>query len=635
MSWSGGRYPVFRPGGKSRVGQTVALILIALLSIGAVVVDIAIIPPGARIDLSVLPEVYLLLILLLSAAGLALWQRSTSAVLSGLALVTVALFVYPIVSFRDGVDISSVFIGRSIIALIFWLLVAVSLYRRQANALLRRGATQVRDLSALTDENAVQQSQLHKAIARGRSLETHLRQAQELAGLGSWEQDITTGKFWWSNTVGEMINIDADVTDGSQEKLDSALDPQSRIARQRMIRTTLSTGQSGLATLFTTPDTEGKKRKLEERCAPIRREDDCIVGVVGTIRDITEQDELLTEVQALTEQLLALSNVAFDAVLTTENNRIISVSHSATRLLGFELAEVIGKSPMDLLAPEYRRAAKKFRKKIQTDEPFQAALLARDGSHVPVEVFAVDVSRGESVLRVIAVRNISNRLSDELAIATTVERERNRIGFDLHDHVGQLLVGTNLAVESLKKEIGKTAPSDSRLAEQAERVSELVRDSIAEIRQLSTRLAPRVLDSGDVCPALQSLCLNVNNTGQNISCQLTCNSNRSLGSSEAAIHVFRVAEEAVSNAVKHSAGSQIEVRFGRRGQHFEIEIVDNGVGICQTSQDGDGVGMRSMAQRARLLGGSLEVAALPGGGTRVLCRFRAPPQAATSLAADN
>jgi signal transduction histidine kinase len=199
------------------------------------------------------------------------------------------------------------------------------------------------------------------------------------------------------------------------------------------------------------------------------------------------------------------------------------------------------------------------------------------------------------------------------------ESERRRIGHDLHDGLGQRLtaasMGLNALVAALKAE---NAPA---LAERGEDIGRQIREAIAETRSLSHGLAPVALVDDGLMNALVSLAEGTSRGGT-VRCVFECPEPICVAEAEVADHLYRIAQEAVNNAVKHAAPSEIRIGLERQNGALVLEVDDDGEGLNESAPLATGIGLRVMRYRARLIGGDLEIGSPPAGGTRVCCRVK-------------
>jgi signal transduction histidine kinase len=209
----------------------------------------------------------------------------------------------------------------------------------------------------------------------------------------------------------------------------------------------------------------------------------------------------------------------------------------------------------------------------------------------------------------------------ERVILETADREQRRIGEDLHDGPGQQLTAASLATNGLITALEAAAPA---LVPQAESLSRQLRESIAEVRALSHGLAPVALADEGLIHALHELAeATTRSTG--VRCIFDCPLPVSAPDVALAGHVYRIAQEAVNNALKHAAPHEIRLGLERREDTLVLEVDDDGDGLPETLAAGGGIGLRVMRHRAKLIGGAFEIGSAPAGGTRIACYIPSSP----------
>jgi PAS domain S-box-containing protein len=220
-------------------------------------------------------------------------------------------------------------------------------------------------------------------------------------------------------------------------------------------------------------------------------------------------------------------------------------------------------------------------------------------------------------------REVAERARLEREVIESCAREQRRIAYDLHDGVGQQLVGIALSAKLLEEQLRADRPFE------ADKASAIVRLANEAARQ--ARLTARSLEGadgvGDLKTALESLAMNVS---QSCRVRSTVKANRACWpvSAPAAAQLYRIAQEAVRNAVEHGAAREVLIKltFGRRDMLLTVQ--DDGEGF-NTKTNGHGMGLRIMRYRAQCIGGSCEVQTRSGKGTTVYCRV--PLEAQPSL----
>lgn len=220
------------------------------------------------------------------------------------------------------------------------------------------------------------------------------------------------------------------------------------------------------------------------------------------------------------------------------------------------------------------------------------------------------------------VHRLQEREAEQVRLEREVleisDNERRRIGHDVHDSLGQRLTAAALATNALSGALRSDAP---QLAGQAEEIGRELRDAIIEARSISHGLAPVDLIDDGLMIALGRLAEDTSRVS-NIRCIFECEPAVCVADPKIAGHLYRIAQEAVGNALKHAAASEIRIGLECRDGSLLLEIEDDGEGFDDTSVPIDGIGLRVMRYRARLIDALFEIGAAQAGGTRVSSRVR-------------
>ncbi|HVT89018.1 MAG TPA: sensor histidine kinase [Tepidisphaeraceae bacterium] len=194
------------------------------------------------------------------------------------------------------------------------------------------------------------------------------------------------------------------------------------------------------------------------------------------------------------------------------------------------------------------------------------------------------------------------------------DQERRRIGQDLHDGLGQHLTGVAFLSKALQERLsGQSLPE----AKDATKIASLVSESIGQTRALARGLSPVVLEEGGLSFALSQLVASTASVFK-IRCVYSGDEQYEIEDLTVATHLYRIAQEAINNAIRHGKAKRIDVRLSPNDGLLKLEIEDDGVGISPKYKS-DGLGLQIMHFRAKMIGGSLTVSAKPGGGTLVAC----------------
>lgn len=204
----------------------------------------------------------------------------------------------------------------------------------------------------------------------------------------------------------------------------------------------------------------------------------------------------------------------------------------------------------------------------------------------------------------------------ERDLVAASEREQQRIGADLHDGLCQFLAGITCVTGSLREDLSERFQPE---AETAAEVHELLKDAIVQARNIARGIAPVHMDEAGLASALEDLATNICRLHM-IECSFEPEGEVLVEDREMATNLYRIAQEAASNAVRHGQATSISIGLAIDGGHVTLTVVDDGVGIQKTDAPTNGMGLRSMRYRASVLGGTIEISPLEGRGTRVCCQ---------------
>jgi signal transduction histidine kinase len=212
---------------------------------------------------------------------------------------------------------------------------------------------------------------------------------------------------------------------------------------------------------------------------------------------------------------------------------------------------------------------------------------------------------------------MQERMRLEEEILNISEREQRRIGHDLHDSLCQHLTGTALAGEVLS---GKLAAKSLADAAAMAHIVAMVEGAIELTRRLARGLHPFDLSGEGFADALRELAANISE-GFKIPCVFECDGPVEIADPDVAIHLYRIAQESVANAVKHSNAGEIVVSVAADDDDVILKICDDGVGLPENPPGGKGMGLRIMAWRASVIGATFNIERRSPRGTRVTCKL--------------
>jgi signal transduction histidine kinase len=201
-----------------------------------------------------------------------------------------------------------------------------------------------------------------------------------------------------------------------------------------------------------------------------------------------------------------------------------------------------------------------------------------------------------------------NGTSSGLDVIGAIEREQRQIGDELHDNICQTLAGTSMLLETIGRAVSAGKPIS---AEAFRELGRNLETAIDQTRALSQRYRPTELEGGGLMKALEEL------ARANPSCIFRCEKPVFIQDAAKSLAVFRVAQEAVRNALEHANAEKICITLQRIGVRVVLKIKDNGNGFNPRSSNGKSHGLAVMQYRAAAAGGLLRIASRRGTGTTI------------------
>lgn len=394
-------------------------------------------------------------------------------------------------------------------------------------------------------------------------------------------------------------------------------------------------------------------RHYLRRILPYRTSDDDVGGVVVTFVDLTQRkkaeaaqrDEDARHFSALNEskeRLHAILNTVADAIITIDlQGKIDSINHATELMFRVEHEELIGKNIAALLPALFNSdpadgASQTIAARIAELVGNRREVLAqrKDGSAFPVDLALGRVDHlglYTGILRDITVRK--QLQAQILEIAT---EEQSRIGQELHDGTQQELTGLSLYAGAMNDSLnnathgsGKKAKEwilrdidYQRIKQTLAKLSQGLIEANQHVHKLSHGIMPVQIVADGLQAALADLASSAN-ANQKLSCHFESLGIGAISSDAVATQLYRIAQESLTNSIKHGRASDIQISLTQRPAQTVLEISDNGIGFEPTETPAGfvegGLGLRIMRYRASIIGGELRVSRNRRNGTTVRC----------------
>ena len=300
-------------------------------------------------------------------------------------------------------------------------------------------------------------------------------------------------------------------------------------------------------------------------------------------------ESMLEGVAVINEHgVIEITNPAFDTMFGYRRGELIG--REMTTLAGWPFEQ-----PRALAAAGAEPAGRLDARRVRWARARMAATSRRPGVLSRFEV----AGRNHCL---VVLQDVSERKQLERAILQAVNREQYRIGNDLHDGLGQELTGIALMLRGVA---GRLASEYPPILPEIEGITRLVNNAIESTRALARGLSPVNLERGGLQDALEGLAMHAAELyGVQIRLHASRQDDRPLGA-ELANHLYRIAQEAVRNAVRHGQARTIRLHLHGARAKVRLTITDDGVGMPVDAVDAAGMGLKIMRYRARILGGEV------------------------------
>lgn len=346
-------------------------------------------------------------------------------------------------------------------------------------------------------------------------------------------------------------------------------------------------------------------------------------AVLAFFRDVTEERRVVHALRERESLLRSITDNTEDIVFVKDaESRFLFMNPPGYRANGLTPEDLLGHTDAELhcsaeQAAAFREADLRVMKTRRTEIIEEDFTTATGERHVWVTSKSPRFDEAGQVTGIVGVaRDITaeKRLQREvLEIAADQDR---RIGQDLHDGAGQELTGLAYMSETLLDMLQSQALPESQIAE---RIVAAVKRVQSQVRGYARGLIPVDVDADGLRIALERLAANTE-SASGIRCSFECPSSVRIENNQTATQLYRIAQEAVTNALRHADARQIAITLAAEESAVVLSIGDNGVGLTP-AQNNDGFGLKIMQYRASLMGASLSVRSEAAQGTQISCRL--------------
>ena len=465
----------------------------------------------------------------------------------------------------------------------------------------------------------------HERAEEERSLLATIVASSEDAIIG---RNLDGAIISWNAGAQRMFGYDAAETIG---RLYSFLVPADRRHELDEIREKLERGERVEHYESVRLAKDGKLVDISLTVSPIKDAHGVLLGFSTVGRDITvrkhnetERSRLVRQLGERVKELTTMYDVAH--LLQMEGRSTTSLLEEITSLLPptWQHSEVaaarVQLGELEFKTPNFQPTRWRQRAEFTTADGRKGAVEVVYLAKRPVAAEGPFSAEERNLIDAVAenLKVYLDRKHLESEILEISEREQRRIGQDLHDGLSQRLRGVAYLSHVLAEDLAQKSPAEAR---DANRITQLLNEALAEAHGLARGLFPISLEADGLRSALGELAANIHDIYK-ISCRFICAKPVLIEDSSTAINLFRIAQEAIQNAIKHGSATRIVIRLSKKNETVELAVKDNGQGLPDHFEQRQGMGLKIMDHRASMIGAEVQVQRVATGGTLLTCSLR-------------
>jgi PAS domain S-box-containing protein len=358
----------------------------------------------------------------------------------------------------------------------------------------------------------------------------------------------------------------------------------------------------------------------ETSAAVIRNADGTPKVFVGLVRDVTERKRIEKALRQSHDQLQAIYDGMQDGLVVVDigTQRFLRANAAMCRMVGYTQDELLSMSVTDIHPPAaLSRVRADFEELTQGRRVTVEAIpvLRKDGSIFYVDIYTSLVTYNGRPCSTGFFCDITERRAFERELSEIISHQQQRMGQQLHDGLGQQLLGLRLIAAGLHKSL---AAQELREAESAGELTSALDAAQRHIRAMIQVVQPVEVDAAGLMTALADLARGTQELAD-ITCTFECKQPVHCQNNYVATQLFYIAQEACTNALKHARARQITLGLQQDDRGLRLWVRDDGTGIRPEAGKTAGMGLRIARYRAGMIGASLAIERVEGGGTLVTC----------------
>lgn len=366
---------------------------------------------------------------------------------------------------------------------------------------------------------------------------------------------------------------------------------------------------------------------IDVHAEPLTDDDGKPSAIIASAHDIGELKQVEQELEENKARAQAILETTIDGIFTTDiEGNIINFNHSASRIFGYAEEEITGKNINMLIPGQYHDPQSNKNNLQHHTNPigkhivgYRRELMGRrkDGTKFPLELSVSEVDWEGDRIYTSVVNDISERRRLEREILRISEEERQNLGQDLHDGLGQMLTGIHLISKNLAH---KLESNGIRGADEVQEISNLIKEADDYAKALAHGLVHVDFKEEGLETALEQLAKQVEKLF-NVNCSVNNKESINMHNEMQGMHLYRIAQESISNAVKHGKANNIKIDLKTENGSLKLSVKDDGIGFSESQKQKKktGMGINIMRYRANILSGRIEIIETENNETKVMC----------------
>lgn len=457
-----------------------------------------------------------------------------------------------------------------------------------------------------------------------------LQETEHLAHLGSWEYNLQTGSFTWSDGMYRLFNTAKHINTTPEIYLQYAT-PKSKPAAQRIVDG-IKEGKSSFEETLEV-DLNGDIKMLKIKSSVVY-DDDKVIKVLGIDMDVTAMNFAENKMHEDAAMIKGIADAAPDMlyIIDVKDLRMIYANNNVLKLLHKSMEEIKALGPQLFDEIVFYKDRNRFNQNINSmvaagDNEVKELLYRvvdgnnnihwiktrrtvykRDENGVPVQIIGISQNITSQVILKkrnfklkVERKELEERQKKEIFRVTisTQEEERKRIAESLHNGIGQLLYAVKINLTHLK-----STSNDNTFTVAKKTTEQLLGEAIKESRRISHELTPTILEDFGLAEAVRDLCKQFNGDIR-LKCHLK-GLNRNLDK-YIEVSVYRIIQELIINMLKHARATEASVNVDQNEKNICIVVQDNGIGLNAEKVKDRGIGLKTIFNKVRLLNGQINI----------------------------